>query len=230
MKSTIYNIQSTIPHRCDNCFFSVYMFGPDRPALTCKQKANFVGRWRMVALVDSCDNFYPSAICKLPSRQARPIPLTQGKFALVDSADYYDLIKYRWFAESSGKTFYAIRSLPHQKKIKMHRHITNAPADLVVDHIDHNGLNNCRSNLRLCTRAQNIRNAPLRNSGTSKYKGVSWFANGKKWVATIRSNNKRHHIGYFDNEITAAKAYDEKAKELHREFACLNFPPVASKL
>jgi hypothetical protein len=64
----------------------------------------------------------------------------------------------------------------------------------------------------------------LRDCGTSKYKGVSWYSRGKKWVAVVQFNKKRHHLGYFTDEIAAAKAYDKKAKVLHGEFACLNFP------
>ena len=61
--------------------------------------------------------------------------------------------------------------------------------------------------------------------GSSKYKGVTWHKMGKKWVAAIQLNRKQYHLGHFSNEIDAARAYDEKAKELHGEFAYLNFPP-----
>jgi len=101
-----------------------------------------------------------------------------------------------------------------------------APNHLFVDHIDHNGLNNRRSNLRLCTLAQNNRNMVSR-TGSSKYKGVCWHGGTKKWNAKIRLNRKCYHIGLFTDEIAAAKAYDKKAKELHGQFACLNFPPAA---
>jgi hypothetical protein len=104
------------------------------------------------------------------------------------------------------------------------------PADLVVDHIDHNGLNNCKANLRLCSIAQNNRNVISANRGISKYKGVSWNKILKKWSAAVQLNKKRFYAGHFTDEIDAAKAYDKKASQLHGEFACLNFPPVASKL
>ena len=100
-----------------------------------------------------------------------------------------------------------------------------APEHLLVDHIDHNGLNNCRSNLRLSTMAQNVRNT-ISRGGSSKYKGVHWCKRSKKWTGQICFNGKGHHLGGFRDEIEAAKAYDKRAKELHGEFACLNFPPA----
>jgi len=209
--------------RCDNCFFSVWLMGPNRPALMCMQKADRPGRWRAVLLEQSCANFYPSGDFKLGDQAVRRIPLTQGKFALVDAGDYYRLAKYNWCANGPDKTkFYATRK-HNGKYVKMHRAIVDAPGHLFVDHIDHNGLNNRRSNLRLCSIAQNNLNATSRK-GSSKYKGVHWKRKSKKWSAAIQLNRKIYHIGLFDNEIAAAKAYDKRAKQLHGEFACLNFP------
>ncbi len=211
--------------RCDNCFFSIWMMGASRPMLGCKQKVNFVGRWRIVQLEQSCANFYPSGTFKAGSEATRRIPLTRGQFALVDAEDYYQLSKLNWFAINSNRTFYAARA--HKgKTVKMHREIMGGPGHLVVDHIDRNGLNNRKSNLRICTNAQNIRNAGPRGKGLSKYKGVSRHTRGKKWTAVIQLNNKTHYLGYFSDEIEAARAYDKRAKELHGEFACLNFPPA----
>ena len=205
------------------------MMNPGRPVLICMQKVNFVGRWRGVLIDDSCGNFYPSDICKQGSKAIRRIPLTRGKFAIVDGEDYYRLSKLNWFAINSNRTFYAARA--HKgKTVKMHREIMGGPGHLVVDHIDRNGLNNRKSNLRVCTNAQNIRNAGPRGKGLSKYKGVSRHTRGKKWTAVIQLNNKTHYLGYFENEIDAAKAYDEKASQLHGQFACLNFPPEAESL
>ena len=188
------------------------------------QKPNLTGRWQVVLLEQSCPNFYPSAICKQGSAAVRRIPLTRGKFALVDTADYYHLVKYKWTVQSNANTSYASGKVAG-KVTKMHRLIMNAPADLLVDHIDHNGLNNCRSNLRLCTPAQNARNSVSRKGSTSRYKGVSWSRERKKWAASIQFNRKIYQLGYFQSHFAAARAYDKKAKELHGQFACLNFPP-----
>jgi hypothetical protein len=210
--------------RCDNCFFSLWIINPDRPFLICKQKENKVGRWWGVPLDAKCSNFYPSSTFKAGSEAARRIPLTRGKFALVDAEDYYRLLQYKWQAMLGRTTIYAT-GRADGKATKMHRLIMDAPDHLVVDHIDHNGLNNCKSNLRLCTSAQNSRNMFSSNGSTSRYKGVCWLKREKKWDAKIRLNGKIYNLGYFTDEIAAAKAYDKKAMELHQEFACLNFPP-----
>jgi len=100
----------------------------------------------------------------------------------------------------------------------------DAPGHLVVDHIDRNGLNNRRSNLRLCSAAQNACNSGSARGSSSKYKGVCWNKREGKWVASIRFKNKLHLMGYFTDEIAAAKAYDKSASEFFGEFAYLNFP------
>lgn len=105
----------------------------------------------------------------------------------------------------------------------MHRVITKAPKRMVVDHIDRNPLNNRRSNLRLCRISQNILNRRGK-MGTSKYKGVWWDSHHKKWLAIISLKGKHIYLGFFDNQIDAAKAYDKKAAELFGDFAYLNFP------
>jgi hypothetical protein len=216
--------------RCDNCSFSRWIVGVDRPVLVCKERKGYVGSCRSLYLDSSCTNFYPSSTFKAGSKAERRIPLTQGKFAIVDADDYYRLVKYKWHInDPASNTLYAARRL-ERKSLKMHRVIMAAPDHLVVDHIDHNGLNNCKSNLRLCTLAQNNRNCGSSKGASSRYKGVSWRKDTKKWEAMIRFNKKMYRLGTFKNEIDAARAYDKKAASLFGEFAYLNFPLVASKL
>ena len=210
--------------RCDNCFFSIWVINPNKPLLICKQKQNRLGRWWGVLLDDKCANFYPSGTFKAGSEAVRRIPLTQGKFALVDADDYYRLAKFPWCALKGTTTFYAVRTR-NRKQLMMHREIMRPPAGLVVDHIDHNGLNNCKANLRLCTIAQNVHNSVAQAGSSSKYKGVHWHKGMRKWAVMIHFNEKRYRLGHFTDEIEAAKAYDKKAAELHGEFAYLNFPP-----
>jgi hypothetical protein len=106
----------------------------------------------------------------------------------------------------------------------MHRLIIKAPDGLVVDHINYNGLDNRKANLRLATLKQNSRHViRTMNPGSSKYKGVSWYTRDKVWAVKIMVDGKTIRIGYFRNEIEAAKAYDKAAKKYHGEFAALNF-------
>ncbi len=164
--------------------------------------------------------------CKIAAKKR--IKLSCGKWAIVDAADYEQLSEYRWCALEKGRSWYAKTLNRNGTILSMHRLILNAPKGLFVDHINHNGLDNRRENLRLCTHLENLRNARPSTGGSSKYKGVSWEKAKKRFRAKINHNRKGIHLGYFKNEIDAAKAYDKKAKELFGEFAYLNFPDLAT--
>ena len=150
----------------------------------------------------------------------KKIKLTQGKFALVDDEDFEYLNKYKWFCLNKR---YACTNKNVNKKrnaILMHRLIMNlTDRKIEVDHKDHNGLNNQKNNLRKCTHQENLKNRLA--CGKSKYLGVSVCAN--RYLGFIKSNNKTIYLGIHKTEMEAAKAYDAKAKELHGEFANLNF-------
>lgn len=148
----------------------------------------------------------------------KQIELTQGQVAIVDDEDFEFLNQWKWFAQKDKNTFYAVRGFG--KRIRMHRVIMNTPNDMQVDHIDGNGLNNTRANLRNCTVAENTRNRKKPSTNTSGYMGV--FPSAKKWRAEI-THGKKIHLGYFDNPVDAAHAYDQAAKEYFGEFAKTNF-------
>lgn len=159
-------------------------------------------------------------------------------FALVDDKDYEELNKHKWCPREDKRkdedkhNFYAIRALYPTKtkrvELRMHRVILNAPKGTQVDHIDGNGLNNQRHNMRLCTNQQNNYNR-LCGGGTSKFKGVSWQASSCKWLAFIKHNQKSCYLGGFLTEKGAAKVYDQKAREIFGEFACVNFPKAGER-
>jgi hypothetical protein len=157
----------------------------------------------------------------------RRIKLTQNQYAIVDPEDFETLKQFKWCAAKDYDTYYAIRYARIGNKkttVKMHRQIINAKENEIVDHDDQNGLNNQRYNLRIATAAENNANSKRgMNRGRSKYKGVWWDEKAGEWRAGIKCRGKRIHLGMFDDEIEAAKAYDQAARELHGNFAVLNF-------
>ena len=160
----------------------------------------------------------------------RRIPLSQGKYAIVDPDDFQRLNSRKWYVSKRGNTYYAIRgqwspALKKRLTISMHREVLRVPEGLYVDHINHHGWDNRKANLRPATPADNARNAryPKTNT-TSKYRGVWYNKQTRKWRATIRVNRKRKQLGYYDSEEAAGRAYDQAAKHYYGQFAILNFP------
>jgi len=152
----------------------------------------------------------------------KKIKLSRGEFVLVDDEDYDYLNQFKWH---TLRTKYAKYATTHKngKKPLMHRMILNAKDGEEVDHKDHNGLNNQRNNIRICTSSQNKANRTP--CGKSKYLGV-WFRykNNKKYIkSSIRKHGIYYDLGTFCTEEKAAKAYDDMAIKLHGEFANLNF-------
>ena len=155
----------------------------------------------------------------------KEILLTQGLVALVDDGDYALLAQYKWSASFNGWKWYAVRTVSTNRVkrcIYMHRFILNAPPELQVDHHDGNGLNNQRSNLRLCDNAQNHHNMKALRTNHSGFKGVSWDKERSLWIAFICSRGKRKNLGRFESAQAAAEAYDQAAYLLHGNFAVTN--------
>ena len=162
----------------------------------------------------------------------RRIYLDEGLWAIVDTADYYRYAGFKWCIGGFEGKFYAVRGQrigPDDLKIvRLHRLIMNAPEGLLVDHRNSDGLDNRRTNLRLATHAENTQNSRKRKGTTSKYIGVSFDRKAGNWRSGIMFKKKAIWLGSFDDEIAAARVYDEAAKKYYGEFARLNFPEAAT--
>lgn len=156
----------------------------------------------------------------------KTIPLSKGYEAIVDDEDYEWLNQWKWYALVTGNTVYAVRSYKEDGKkitILMHRLITDAPDGMVVDHINHNGRDNRRTNLRVVTGRENNLNSRLRKDNPTGYRGVRQWMNRPRWNARIRVDGRDIHLGYHATPEDAARAYDQAAKKYFGEFAQLNF-------
>lgn len=137
---------------------------------------------------------------------------------LVDGDTYEWASKYTWTLCSRG---YVVRYNKYGPQF-LHREIINATKHTIVDHKDRDRLNNVRDNLRFATLSQNQMNKAKQKNNTSGYKGVNWDKNAKSWRVEIQIDNKKKTVGRFKCKVCAAKAYNNKAKELFKEFAVLN--------
>lgn len=156
----------------------------------------------------------------------KEIQLSKGKVALVDDEYFTALSNYKWHAMKDGQNWYAcmtIGSKNHQKRLMMHRVILQLEDPTIVcDHIDGDGLNNQKLNLRKCSNQENGRNRRVNRTNSTGYKGVLFKPARKMYQASINVNGKFIFGGHFPNAIEAAKRYNELALEHHGEFARLN--------
>lgn len=148
------------------------------------------------------------------------IPLSNGGVTLIDEADAEKANRYRWCRVTGnlGKVYAKSGSR------YLHRYLLDAPKGLDVDHINGDGLDNRRTNMRTATRSQNLWNRRMNRNNTSGFQGVSFWAGRGKWVATIVQYRRRTIIGQFDSAEEAAMARDRAVIELRGEFGRLNFP------
>jgi hypothetical protein len=171
----------------------------------------------------------------------KEIILSRNMITIVDDEDFDYINQWKWYVEKAGTNYYACRHEPmingnkNRKVIRMHSQLMNTPLGMCTDHINGDGLDNQRNNLRICTRGQNTRNRHI-VIGEISYKGVFYRTyKGKrktsKYIcADIKINGKTIHLGTFENIHEAAIAYDDAAIKYCGEFAHLNFPDRHTKL
>lgn len=162
------------------------------------------------------------------------IQLTQGKKTVIDDSDFEKVSKYKWYAHRQQNTWYAKHYNSERKKPEsLQRFLLQPSKRMIVDHINGDGLDNRRCNLRLCTKAENAVNSGkgrYKRGVSSKYKGVCWRKSLRKFSAQIVFEDRSRYLGVFRDEVKAAIAYDKAALRYFGSFARLNFPVKKRKL
>jgi len=157
----------------------------------------------------------------------RRIDLGEREWTILDQKDYYRYGNLKWSLGGSKKKFYAVSGIKDKdgnfKMVRLQRLIMNEPPGLLVDHKNGDSLDNRRENLRIATRTQNLFNTRKRKNTSSRFVGVSIDKRYCLWEAYITHRRKKIFLGYFKNEVDAARAYDAAAKKSRGEFARLNF-------
>ena len=157
------------------------------------------------------------------------VPLTKGQFALIDMEDAPKILRHCWMAYWHRNTFYARRMIRRNRQGKrgyvwMHREIIGCPKGFTRDHKNRNGLDNRKDNLRIATNAIQRLNTRKASGTSSRFRGVSRrYGRGKPWTAVMSVNGKSRYLGTFDDEQSAAVAYDNAARSVWGELATLNF-------
>lgn len=154
----------------------------------------------------------------------KEIALLHGHVLLVDDEDYERVSQRHWCAHERADGHVYVTGAQYengkQKHFYLHRFLLDAQPGQRIDHINHNGLDNRRQNLRFCTPSQNSANSVKSKRGSNRFKGAS--KRHKRWIASIGENGRTIHLGCFSTAEEAAHAYNEAAKQRHGEFAYLN--------
>lgn len=214
---------------CRQCTYAGRLRDGRRTLLVCVNCPGRLGQLTCVPPDGTCRSFRPRK--KRAGGRPRRMPtgddvcfiaLTQDKFGILEARDFRRLKKYKWCVCRCNRKYY-IRRNERGKSVWMHREIMRPPAGMVVDHINANGLNNCRSNMRVCTPLENGHNSGP-SGRSSRFKGVSYDDLFHRWDAAICLDRRMVPIGSFATEVEAARAYDRVARRMQGKFAWLNFP------
>lgn len=147
-----------------------------------------------------------------------------NKYALVDDEDFLYLNQFTWSMGKMSKTL-AYPTKGNWKRgtwARMHNLLIKPPKGFILDHINRNGLDNRRNNLRVCTRSENQRNRKLQSNNKSGFRGVSWCKRGKVWRSYLKYDKKTHYLGSSRNLRVAARLWNDEARKIFGDFAVLN--------
>jgi len=153
----------------------------------------------------------------------KEIPLTQGKVALVDDEDYERVAQYKWTLHKPNENNLYAKAKIDGRSVSLHCFLLGVSGSAIVDHKDGNGLDCRRDNMRTCSHAENMQNRRKQINSAAPYKGITLDRRNNVWRAQIQCNHKKMHLGGFATPEEAARAYDNKARELFGEFARTNF-------
>ncbi len=159
------------------------------------------------------------------NQQTLVISISPNYTCLIDEDDFNLVSRFKWFADRHGSITYA-KTISNGISTRMHRLVMKARKGKQVDHINGDGLDNRKSNLKISNQRANAQNS-ARSTGISGYRGV-FIAGEKMWRARISNKKKMHHLGYFVTPLEAALAYDKAADEIYGPFGFRNFPTVIS--
>lgn len=180
----------------------------------------------LATMVSQC---YDSSMLPDKGVRVKEVPLTQGKVALIDDEDYETVIARRCYARKQRNVWYAETTIWSDSRgryvtVKLHTLLMGPPEDgKSVDHVDGDGLNNQRRNLRWATRSEQRANSATCRTSRSGFKGVYWEHRRQHWCSRLTVNNVVHYLGSYANVEDAARAYDTRAREIFGEFARPNF-------
>lgn len=153
----------------------------------------------------------------------KKIELTQGKYAVVDDADFERVSAHKWrFDGRYAVTHYRDFLGAPRRNLRLHRFVLSAKKGESIDHVNHDTLDNRKENLRRCSHAENNWNKGLTALNTSGFKGVYFHKASKKYMARIKVYGKTYYLGIFDDVKDAVLAYNKSAMKLHGVFAKLN--------
>jgi hypothetical protein len=161
----------------------------------------------------------------------KTLPLTKGRVAMVDDEDFPAVAQFRWYVSTHGYAVRTVHANGRSTKVSLHRFLMKPQGGEHIDHINGDPLDCRRANMRIATRSQNLANARKRITSTQPFKGITYDATRRRlrWYARVNKDGRRFRSKRFETAEEAARAHDDLARQLHGDFARLNFPRIGEQ-